>query len=65
MFLEAPRWLCACCHAWGCWIKSPLPPHLEIAQVEGSLLHFLDRAATPAGRRKVRQFIANPLFRCV
>lgn len=33
-------------------------------QVEGSLLHFLDRAATPAGRRKVRQFIANPLFRC-
>ncbi|PRW57902.1 DNA mismatch repair Msh6 isoform X2 [Chlorella sorokiniana] len=32
-------------------------------RVEGSLLHFLDRAATPAGRRKVRQFIANPLFR--
>lgn len=29
----------------------------------GSLLHLLDRAATPAGRRKVRQFISNPLYR--
>ena len=29
----------------------------------GSLLHLLDRAATPAGRRKVRQLISNPLYR--
>ena len=31
--------------------------------LHGSLLHLLDRAATPAGGRKVRQFISNPLYR--
>jgi DNA mismatch repair ATPase MutS len=29
----------------------------------GSLLHFLDRAATPGGRRRVKQFISAPLYR--
>jgi DNA mismatch repair ATPase MutS len=32
-------------------------------KLPGSLLHFLDRAATAAGRRKVRHFISAPLFR--
>lgn len=30
----------------------------------GSLLHLLDRAATRAGRRRLRQWVASPLYRC-
>lgn len=29
----------------------------------GSLLHLLDGVATPAGRRKLRQFVSCPLYR--
>ena len=30
---------------------------------EGSLLRFLDQAASPAGRRTVRAWLVNPLYR--
>lgn len=34
-------------------------------RLAGSLRHVLDRAATPAGRRKVKAFVTAPLYRQV
>jgi hypothetical protein len=48
----------------GCALQTLVVLEGSLGGREGSLLEFLDRVAMPASRRKLRQWLCSPLYRC-